>query len=489
MDITLAALNGTSMRENNHLNTKIIATVGPSSSSYEVLSHLVEEGVDVFRLNFSHSDHAFHKKIIEYITRINENHNLHVGILADLQGPKIRIGLIENDSILIKPGDILTFVPYEVIGNSKRIHINYRNFAEDVDLGERVLLDDGKIICEVIETNKVDEVKLKVIFGSVLSSRKGVNLPQTKLSLPSMTMKDLKDLAFILTQPVDWIALSFVRSDKDVIDLRRFIENKGHPAKVISKIEKPEAVERLDKIVKQSDGIMIARGDLGVEVPMEKLPTIQKLIISKCIQLGKPVIVATQLMDSMITNPSPTRAEITDVANAVLAGTDALMLSGETSVGCHPEKVVHAMKRIIREAEQHYSLGNNRPEPDPHSDTFLSDVVCLSSGKTAEDIGAKGIVGLTSSGYTAFKISSYRPNCNIYVFSDNEHTLTTLNLVWGVRCFFYDKFTTTDETIADTITILKKHGLVEKGDYVVNTGSMPLEDRHRTNFLKISLVE
>ena len=304
-----------------------------------------------------------------------------------------------------------------------------------------------------------------------------------------MTIKDLKDLAFILTQPVDWIALSFVRSDKDVIDLRRFIENKGHPAKVISKIEKPEAVERLDKIVKQSDGIMIARGDLGVEVPMEKLPTIQKLIISKCIQLGKPVIVATQLMDSMITNPSPTRAEITDVANAVLAGTDALMLSGETSVGCHPEKVVHAMKRIIREAEQHYSLGNNRPEPDPHSDTFLSDVVCLSSGKTAEDIGAKGIVGLTSSGYTAFKISSYRPNCNIYVFSDNEHTLTTLNLVWGVRCFFYDKFTTTDETIADTITILKKHGLVEKGDYVINTGSMPLEDRHRTNFLKISLVE
>jgi pyruvate kinase len=487
--ITLAALNQTSMHENSHLNTKIVATVGPSSSSYEMLYRLVEEGVDVFRLNLSHSDHAFHKKIIENITHINEKHNLHVGILADLQGPKIRIGLIENDSMPIKPGDILTFVPDEVKGNRERIQINYRNFAKDVNIGERVLLDDGKIICEVVETNKKDNVKLKVIFGSVLSSRKGVNLPQTKISLPSMTKKDLNDLAFVLTQPVNWIALSFVRSAKDVKNLRRLIEEKGHPAKVISKIEKPEAVEKIDKIVQQSDGIMIARGDLGIEVPMEKLPAIQKGIIYKCIQWGKPVIVATQLMDSMITNPSPTRAEITDVANAVLDGTDALMLSGETSIGCHPEKVVHAMKRIIREAEFHYALGKGRPEPDPTSSTFLSDVVCFNSGKTAEDIRAKGIVGLTSSGYTAFKISSFRPNCNIYVFSDKEHTLTTLNLVWGVRCFYYDKFTTTDETIADTITILRKHGLVKKGDYVINTGSMPLEDRHRTNFLKISLVE
>jgi len=335
----------------------------------------------------------------------------------------------------------------------------------------------------------VDEVKLKVVFGGVLSSNKGVNLPNTKISLPSLTEKDLVDLDFVLKQPVNWIALSFVRSAEDLIDLQKRIDEKGHPAKIISNIEKPEAIEDIDRIIKYSNAIMLARGDLGIEVPMERLPLIQKDIIRRCIQRARPVIVATQMMDSMITNPSPTRAEITDVANAVLDGADALMLSGETSVGVHPAKVVQAMKKIIIESEQALFLDDNKPVPNSKSRTFLSDVVCQNAADTANQVGAKAIVGMTSSGYTAFKVSSFRPNAKIIIFSDRMHMLSTLNLVWGVQCFYYDKFTTTDGTINDVTEILKKEGIVSKGDLVINTGSMPLHRRFRTNMMKITIVE
>ena len=479
------------MKVVDHQNTKIIATVGPACSSYENLLDLVREGVDVFLLNFSQGSNEDHLDIINKIVTMNERNNLHLAILADLQGPKLRVGKMKDNGLDLADGDIVTFVNRKCMGTKEAIYMSYPQFAQDVKVGEKVLVDDGKLEFEVIETNQKDEVKLKVLFGGVLSSNKGVNLPNTKISLPSMTEKDEIDLAFILTQPVNWIALSFVRHPKDLKELRAKIDAVGHPAKIIAKIEKPEAIERIDKIIKNSNAIMVARGDLGIEVAMEQLPGIQKMIIKKCIQRARPVIVATQMMDSMITNPSPTRAEITDVANAVLDGADAVMLSGETSVGKHPSIVVKAMNKIIEEAEKIYwpDINNKRPKPNSKSTTFHSDVICFKAAQVAEDIGAKAIIGMTVSGYTGFKLSSFRPNAKIYIFSDQTHILATMNLCWGTRCYFYDKFTTTDETIDDVIAILEKAGRIQKGDYVVNTASMPLHKRFRTNTIKITELE
>jgi len=477
------------MKIENHQNTKIVATLGPASTSVKMLTELIKEGVDVFRLNFSHGTIAEHKETIDKILGLKKKYKVHVGILADLQGPKLRVGKIKNNKLVLKEGDVITFVNKECIGTKKGIYMSYQHFARDVEKGEKVLVDDGKIMLQVMETNNTSTVKLMVLFGGILSSNKGVNLPQTKVSLPCLTKKDLVDLKFVLTQPVNWIALSFVRSANDIKDLRKRIKKAGKSIKIIAKIEKPEAVKKISSIIKATDAIMVARGDLGVEVPMEQVPSIQKNIIKKCIQKGKPVIVATQMMDSMITNINPTRAEVTDVANAVLDGTDAVMLSAETSVGSHPHMVVRAMNKIISEAEKNYEIQSKRPKPNSRSETFLSDIMCYNAARVAMVIGAKGIASLTVSGYTAFKISSYRPNCPIYMFSSSRNMLGTLNLVWGVRCYHYDKFTTTDGTIEDVITILKKDKKLRKGDKMVNTGSMPIQKRFRTNMMKVTVVE
>lgn len=473
-------------------NTKIVATVGPACSSSEMLRGLMIEGVDIFRLNFSHGTHEDHAETIKRIDDINKELGTHVGILADLQGPKLRVGKMKGDGLMLNEGDVVTFTNEKCIGDMDGVYMSYPQFAQDVSVGERVLIDDGKLVFEVVSTDGKSKVELKTLFGGVLKNNKGVNLPNTKISLPSLTEKDIKDLNYILDNhpEVNWIALSFVRSAKDVKELRARIEAKGHRAKVISKIEKPEAVERIDKIIKASNGVMVARGDLGIEIPMEQLPIVQKMIVAKCIQRARPVIVATQMMDSMIENPSPTRAEITDVANAVLDGTDAVMLSGETSVGRHPIKVVEAMNKIIEQAEKAYDFTGRRPKPNAKSSNFKSDVICINAAKVAVELGAKAICGLTVSGYTAFKVSSYRPaGKKIYIFSEQNHILGTLNLVWGVQGFQYDKFTSTDETIEDTTNILKAKGLVQKGDLLVNTGSMPLHRRFTTNMLKVTEVE
>jgi len=478
--------------EDQHLiaqNTKIVATLGPASDSEEVLLELAKAGVNIFRVNFSHGSHEQHLETINKIKALNDQYGFHVGILADLQGPKLRIGKIEGETMPISKGDVLTFVNQPCIGNKEKIYMSYENFPLDVEPGEKVLLDDGKVVLKVLSTNKNDMVTLEVVHGIELSSNKGVNLPDTSVSLPSLTRKDKEDLDFILTQPVNWIALSFVRKAKDIKDLRSIIEARNHPAKIIAKIEKPGAIENINKIIKASNAIMIARGDLGVEMPIEKLPGLQKMIIRKCIQRARPVIVATQMMDSMIHNPSPTRAEATDVANAVLDGADALMLSGETSVGKHPVEVVKAMNRIVREAEKDYSIAEHRPVPSPKASTFASDVVCFNAAKTGEDLGAKAIIGMTLSGYTAFKISSYRPKVKIYIFSERPYMLATLNLVWGVKCYYYDKFTTTNETINDVISILADNKHLLSGDIAINTGTMPLEERGMTNYLKVTYVQ
>ncbi len=470
-------------------NTKIVATVGPASNTYEKLLELVQAGVDIFRLNFSHGAHEDHRQVIQHIRYINDKYDTHVGILADLQGPKLRVGKIKDEPLLLEDGDEITFVNEPCEGTKEHIYMSYRQLAQDVKEGEEILVDDGKIRLQVIATNGTDTVKLKVTHGGPLRSNKGVNLPNTHVSLPALTEKDLRDLDFILTQPVNWIALSFVRSPKDIKDLSARIQAKGHPAKVISKIEKPEALEHIDKIIKHSNGIMIARGDLGIEVPIEELPLIQKNIIQKCLQRARPVIVATQMMESMIDNPSPTRPEVTDVANAVLDGADAVMLSGETAMGKYPVQVVQTMTRIIGHIEKNKYYELRFPEPSPKSTTFISDVICFNAVDVAEKVDAKAITGMTVTGYTAFKVSSRRPKRKIFIFSDRMHLLATLNLVWGVQGFYYDKFTTTDGTIDDIIAILKNAGEVVAGDLVVNIASMPLERRLRTNTLKVTEVE
>ena len=470
-------------------NTKIVATIGPASSSYENLLKLAEAGVDVYRLNFSHGTYADHESVIENVRRINQVYGVNLSILADLQGPKLRVGKIANNHLDLEEGQILTFTNEPCLGTEEKIYMSYDRFAKDVTAGEKVLVDDGKVELEVVETDGENIVKLKVLFGDKLSSNKGVNLPDTKISLPSLTEKDEKDLAYILTQPVNWIALSFVRHAKDMHDLRAKVKEAGHDAKILAKVEKPEAITNIDEIISASDAIMVARGDLGVEVPMEKLPLIQKSIIQKCIQKAKPVIVATQMMDSMITNPSPTRAEITDVANAVFDGADAVMLSGETSVGRHPARVVEAMGRIIEEAEKQPDIYHKGLIPSSESNSFLSDAICYNACKVAQGVDAKAIIGMTSSGYTGFKVSSCRPKSLIYIFSNNRHILGTLNLVWGIRGKFYDSYTSTDDTIADVVRILKADDVVVNGDIVINTGSMPISARSRTNMMKITVVD
>ncbi len=477
------------MKVTDHQNTKIVATVGPASSAPEKLLELVKAGVDIFRLNFSHGTHENHQEVINSIVQINDKHGLHIGILADLQGPKLRVGIVQEGGIPLSKGQIIRFTNEECIGTKEKVYMKYPEFANDVNVGEKVLCDDGKLVFEVVSTDKKSEVDMKVLFGGLLHSNKGVNLPETKISQPCLTEKDLKDLKYVLTQPVNWIALSFVRREEDVLELISHIEAAGHDAKVISKIEKPEGVKNIKGIIKASNAIMIARGDLGVEVPIEKVPSIQKRIIKMCIQRARPVIVATQMMESMMKNPSPSRAEVTDVANAVLDGADAVMLSGETSVGDHPIKVVESMNRIIAEAEKNYELKDKRPKASTKATTYLSDTICLRAAKLAEEIGAKAITGLTVSGYTAFKISSYRPKSRICIFSNNSSMLKTLNLLWGVRTYYYDEFTTTDGTIEDKIDILKSREVIKPGEIIVNTGSMPIKKRFRTNMMKITIVE
>jgi pyruvate kinase len=474
--------------------TKIVATVGPSSDTREKLGELIDAGVDVFRLNFSHGKHEKHLSTINFIHSLNEEKRTHVGILCDLQGPKLRVGNMPEEGLPIKIGQILTFVQgdeyKDIIGSYDQIYMSYELFAQDVNPGEKVMLDDGNIRLSVVETNRVDTVKLVVEHGSVVRSKKGVNLPNTKVSQPSLTAKDIEDLEFLLTQDVHWIALSFVREASDLQDLRERLLQVGHQAKIIAKIEKPEAMGDIEAIVAASDAVMVARGDLGVEMPIERLPLSQKLIVRLCNEQAKPVIVATQMLESMMKSPIPLRSEVTDVANAVIDGADAVMLSGESATGDHPVLVVQTMCNIIAEVENNSNLAYNRLHlPNPQSQHFISDTVCHTAHTLARDLNAKMIIGVTVTGYTAYQVSSYRPKAGIAIFSPNRHILCQLNLLWGVRAFYYAAFTTTEQTMTDVHNLLKNKGLVEVNDLVVNTGATPLEARHRTNMVRAGLIE
>ena len=477
--------------QHTHHRTKIVATVGPACDTYDKLLALVRAGVNVFRLNFSHGSHEDKGKIIEHIRNINKKEPYNIAILGDLQGPKLRVGEIENGEIEVVEGDILTFTNEKVIGNKEKIYVSYPNFHSDVKIGNIILIDDGKLEVRVLSIEKNNDVKVVVTLGGALSSKKGINLPDTKITLPALTDKDLTDLDFIIDQKLDWVALSFVRNVKDLIILRNKLEEKKSKTKIIAKIEKPEAVENIRDIIVESDGIMVARGDLGVELPIEKVPLIQKQIIKKCLHRAKPVIVATQMMESMIERTKPNRSEITDVANAVLEGADAVMLSGETATGAHPTLVVETMVKIIEEVEKtdyHYSL-EDELAPQPHSPSFLSDAVCYNACKLAKDVESQALIGMTQSGYTAFMLSSYRPKAPLYIFTKERTLVNQLSLSWGVRAFFYDEEESLDDIIFDQIEILKERGFLKSGDVAVSTGSTPVHLHLPTNTLKITKLD
>lgn len=466
--------------------TKIVATVGPACNTYEKLLALVNEGVNVFRLNFSHGTHDQHHDVIQHIRRINDDFPFNIAILADLQGPKLRVGDIENGELDLKKDDEFYFTNEKVIGTLNNIYISYPDFYKDVRIGEKILLDDGKIEVLVVEITADNRVKVQVTTPGVLYPRKGVNLPDTKISLPALTDKDLADLEFIIGENVDWIALSFVRKTEDILDLRQRLKEKNSPAKIIAKIEMPEALEHLREIILASDAVMVARGDLGVELPLQQVPMVQKKIVRMCIHRAKPVIIATQMMESMLDRTRPNRSEITDVANAVLEGADALMLSAETATGKYPELVIRTMSSIITEVEKEETVYNRNLVPQPHSPSFLSDALCYNACEIAHDINANALIGMTQSGYTAFMLSSYRPRSPLFVFTKTQTLVNQLSLSWGVQAFYYDKEESIDTIIADQIDLLKQKGLLKTDDIVINTGSMPIQEHLPTNMLKIT---
>lgn len=468
--------------------TKIVATVGPASDTYDKLLGLVEAGVNVFRLNFSHGAYEKHKEVIDNIRKINSDYPFNVAILADLQGPKLRIGEMENNGVFFDEGDTITFTNEKCIGNKEQVYMSYTDFAKDVKVGETVLLDDGKIETKVTEVLPGGKVKALVVNAGVLSSKKGVNLPDTAVSIPSLTEKDLQDLDFIIEQGIDWVGLSFVRKPEDIKNLRALITAKKSNAKIIAKIEKPEALEHLRDIIIASDAVMVARGDLGVELPLERIPTIQKDIVGKCIHRAKPVIIATQMMESMMDRTRPNRSEITDVANAVLEGADAVMLSGETAMGQHPALVVKTMSNIIVETEKQETVYNRNLIPQPHSPSFLSDALCYNACKIAEDINANALIGMTQSGYTGFMLSSFRPHSPLFVFTKTQSLVNQLSLSWGVNAFFYNNEEGLDDIIFEQIDFLKEKGLIKENDVVVNTGSTPVSAHLPTNMLKVTKV-
>ncbi|HLT75167.1 MAG TPA: pyruvate kinase [Ohtaekwangia sp.] len=467
--------------------TKIVATVGPASNSKEMLRALIKEGVDVFRLNFSHGSHEDHLKVINHVRELNAELGTTVSLLQDLQGPKIRINEMQPN-VIIERGQELIITNQELLGNNEIASTSYKNLPKDVKTGDMILVDDGKIELKVKEVRD-EEVVTEVVYGGPLKSRKGINLPFTKVSAPSLTEKDLRDLEFGIKHKVDWIALSFVRKAADIHSMRDILVRNNAHSRIVAKIEKPEALSNIDEIIAATDAVMVARGDLGVEIWLEEVPMVQKMLIEKCNRQGKPVIVATQMMESMIENPRPTRAETNDVANAVMDGADALMLSAETAAGKYPIEVIRSMVRTISSVEKNPNIYFRFREVDINSPIYVNDSLVLAACKLAKDVGAKAIVGMTSSGYTAFKSSSHRPNANIFVFTSNDTLINKMNLVWGTRAYHYDKTDSTDETIADVEAILKREGHVQSGDKFIFLASMPIHERARTNTLKINVVK
>jgi len=473
----------------NSKRTKIVATLGPATSNPETIREMILEGVDVFRINFSHANYESVRESIKMIRELSEELQKHIAVLADLQGPKLRIGVMKEE-VIVHPGDTLEFhTGKEFEGKQDKVYINYKDFAKDVKVGERILLDDGKLIFEVLETNNENRVSAMVIQGGPLRSKKGVNLPKTDLSLPALTEKDKKDAVFAIEQEVDWIALSFVRRASDLKELQALIEaHSEYKIPIIAKIEKPEAVENIKEILPNCDGLMVARGDLGVEVPVEEVPIIQKELVLMAKRARIPVIIATQMMESMITSLTPTRAEVNDVANSVMDGADAVMLSGETSVGNYPVAVIKTISKILKSVEDSELISVPEEPPQTRTNRYITKSICYHAAHMADEIEAKAICTLTNSGYTAFQISAWRPSAFILAFTSNRRILTQLNLLWGVKAFYYDRYVSTDDTVDDVNQIAVDNGFVHKGDFLINLASMPIAEKGMVNTLRVTQV-
>lgn len=469
--------------------TKIVATIGPATSTEDVIEKMILSGVNVFRVNFSHANYTDVSKRIKMIRNVDEKLKTNTSILGDLQGPKLRVGEIEEGSF-VNPGDKVIFSteePFE--GNSKKAYMNYKNFPKDVSKGEKILLDDGKLIFEVTYTNDTNEVETKVVQGGNFKSKKGVNLPNTNISLPALTEKDIKDAEFMFTQDIDWIALSFVRFSQDIIDLQKLMaKHIDRKIPIIAKIEKPEAIENIDKIIAYADGLMVARGDLGVEVPAQEVPLIQKRLVHLAKKSRIPIIIATQMMETMIDSLTPTRAEVNDVANSVMDGADAVMLSGETSVGKYPVEVINTMANILISVENSELINVPQSPPKIRTKRFITKSICHHAALLANDISAKAISTLTNSGYTAFQISAWRPQSHILVFTSNKKILNQLSLLWGVKTFYYDNLNSTDKTVEEINNIASEKGYVEKDDFVINLTAMPIKSKGMVNTLRVSTI-
>ena len=473
----------------DYKKTKIVATLGPATDSKEILTNLASEGVNVFRINFSHADYDNVRKTVKTIREINEENGFNVAILADLQGPKLRVGVME-DGVILEDGASFTFTTEKCIGTKEKAFMTYQRFPKDVKVGEQIMVDDGKLLFEVVATDKDKEVVVNVIVGGPLNSKKGVNLPNTAISLPALTEKDKEDAVFALGLNVDWMALSFVRTPEDLRMLRDLIdEHSDYRVPVIAKIEKPEAVANIDSLIPYCDGLMVARGDLGVEIPMQDVPLIQKKLVRRAKRARIPVIIATQMMETMIDNAVPTRAEVNDVANSIMDGADAVMLSGETSVGKHPIRVIQKMTEIINAVENSKVIKVPQEAPHIRTDRFITKSICHHAASMANDIEATAISTLTNSGYTAFQISAWRPQSKILAFSSEKRILGKLNLLWGVKAFYYDKNLSTDDTVVDINKISKEKGFVNTGDLMINLTSMPVEAKGMVNTLRVSAID
>ncbi|MFB9051886.1 pyruvate kinase [Formosa undariae] len=470
--------------------TKIVATLGPATSTKEVLKGMLDEGADVFRINFSHADYADVAERVKMIRELNDEFGYNAAILGDLQGPKLRVGVMKGE-VFVNPGDEIIFATGERFeGTKERVYMTYKQFPQDAKAGERILLDDGKLIFEVVSTNEIDEVTARVIQGGPLKSKKGVNLPNTNISQPALTEKDIEDAIFACSLKVDWMALSFVRHAEDLMQLQELIkEHSEEKIPIIAKIEKPEAVENIDKIVAYCDGLMVARGDLGVEIPAEEVPLIQKQLVLCAKKARIPVIIATQMMETMIDSLTPTRAEVNDVANSVMDGADAVMLSGETSVGQYPIQVITQMSNIIKSVEDSPLI--KVPQSPPHIRTkrYITKSICFHAANMANEINAQAISTLTNSGYTAFQISAWRPSAHILVFTSNRRILTQLNLLWGVKAFYYDRFVSTDETIEDVNRLACEKGYLEEGNMLISLAAMPIQDKGMVNTLRVTEIK
>ena len=470
--------------------TKIVATLGPSSSDRETIKDMMVAGVNIFRINFSHAGFDAAKQRIELIRELNKELGFNVGVLADLQGPKLRVGKMKDD-VVVEKGARIVFTTKKIEeGTNAIVYMNYQSFPKDVKVGEQILLDDGKLIFEVASTDGKSEVIASVVQGGPLKSNKGVNLPNTEVSLPALTEKDVKDAMFAIEQQVDWFALSFVRNKEDLLALKKLIKKySSFDIPIISKIEKPQALENIDEIIDHSNGLMVARGDLGVEVPAEGVPLIQKNLVLKAKAARIPVIIATQMMESMIEGLTPSRAEVNDVANSVIDGADAVMLSGETSIGKYPVEVIQTMRKIVVNVENSPLILKHSQAPQNKNDRFITKSTCYHAALMATEIEAKAICTLTNSGYTAYQISAWRPDSSILVFTSNRRILTQLNLLWGVKCHYYDRFVSTDETVMDVNLIAKEKGYVKTGDTLVNLLAMPVANKGMVNTLRVSIVK